>query len=40
MQKKNPDFEWINVDDAGHAIHVEKPEIFGTIVSEFLSNSS
>ncbi|MCE4051251.1 2-succinyl-6-hydroxy-2,4-cyclohexadiene-1-carboxylate synthase [Bacillus sp. Au-Bac7] len=40
MQKQNENFEWINVDDAGHAIHVEKPEIFGTIVSEFLSNSS
>ncbi|MBP2243027.1 2-succinyl-6-hydroxy-2,4-cyclohexadiene-1-carboxylate synthase [Cytobacillus eiseniae] len=26
------------VFDCGHAIHVEKPKIFGTIVNEFLSN--
>ena len=40
MQEKGNCMEWINVKDAGHAIHVEKPKIFGTIVSEFLSNSS
>lgn len=28
----------ITISDCGHAIHVEKPKIFGTIVSEFLSN--
>jgi 2-succinyl-6-hydroxy-2,4-cyclohexadiene-1-carboxylate synthase len=27
------------VENAGHAIHVEQPEKFGTIVSEFLSNT-
>lgn len=31
--------KWINVEEAGHAIHVEKSEKFGTIVSRFLSNS-
>ncbi|MBU8879862.1 2-succinyl-6-hydroxy-2,4-cyclohexadiene-1-carboxylate synthase [Bacillus sp. FJAT-29790] len=30
--------EWVSITDCGHAIHVENPEIFGTIVSEFLSN--
>ncbi len=29
--------EWVKVDGAGHAIHVEKPEMFGTIVSGFLT---
>ncbi len=28
----------ITISECGHAIHVEKPKIFGTIVSEFLSN--
>ena len=27
----------VSISDCGHAIHVEKPEIFGTIVSEFLT---
>ncbi|MBS4191801.1 2-succinyl-6-hydroxy-2,4-cyclohexadiene-1-carboxylate synthase [Bacillus sp. FJAT-49705] len=38
MQKKVKYAKSITVDDCGHAIHVEKPEIFGTIVSEFLSH--
>ncbi|MFT8319778.1 MAG: 2-succinyl-6-hydroxy-2,4-cyclohexadiene-1-carboxylate synthase [Bacillus sp. (in: firmicutes)] len=38
MVNKNTGFTWKMVEDAGHAIHVEKPEIFGTIVSGFLSN--
>lgn len=29
--------EWVNIHDCGHAIHVEEPEKFGTIVSRFLS---
>ncbi|WP_445489318.1 2-succinyl-6-hydroxy-2,4-cyclohexadiene-1-carboxylate synthase [Niallia sp. 03133] len=36
MTKKNGEFQWQLVEEAGHAIHVEKPEIFGTIVSGFL----
>lgn len=31
-----PNGKWVSVEDAGHAIHVEKREMFGTIVSEFL----
>lgn len=31
---------WINIDGCGHAIHVEQPEKFGTIVSGFLSNKT
>ena len=30
--------KWIAVENTGHAIHVEEPEKFGTIVSDFLSN--
>lgn len=32
-----PNAEIIQMDDCGHAIHVEQPEKFGTIVKEFLS---
>ncbi|WP_141433730.1 2-succinyl-6-hydroxy-2,4-cyclohexadiene-1-carboxylate synthase [Bacillus sp. 03113] len=28
--------QWITVEDCGHAIHVEEPKKFGTIISEFL----
>ena len=38
MTKKLKNSKWISIDDCGHAIHVEKSEIFGTIVSGFLSN--
>lgn len=31
---------WVNIDGCGHAIHVEQPEKFGTIVSGFLSNKT
>ncbi len=31
--------EWLKVENCGHAIHVENPDIFGTIVKRFLSNS-
>ncbi|WP_264803612.1 2-succinyl-6-hydroxy-2,4-cyclohexadiene-1-carboxylate synthase [Cytobacillus sp. NCCP-133] len=37
MSKVLPNCQWESVQGAGHAIHVEKPEIFGTIVSGFLS---
>ncbi|WP_042460798.1 2-succinyl-6-hydroxy-2,4-cyclohexadiene-1-carboxylate synthase [Neobacillus dielmonensis] len=32
--------KWITVENAGHAIHVEEPEFFGTIISDFLSNKT
>ncbi|MCM2982802.1 2-succinyl-6-hydroxy-2,4-cyclohexadiene-1-carboxylate synthase [Niallia circulans] len=32
----NKKIKHLTINDAGHAIHVEKPEIFGTIVLEFL----
>ncbi|WP_102274156.1 2-succinyl-6-hydroxy-2,4-cyclohexadiene-1-carboxylate synthase [Cytobacillus massiliigabonensis] len=38
MQGKMKHARRITISDCGHAIHVEKPKIFGTIVSEFLSN--
>ncbi|SFB18472.1 MULTISPECIES: 2-succinyl-6-hydroxy-2,4-cyclohexadiene-1-carboxylate synthase [unclassified Bacillus (in: firmicutes)] len=31
--------DWQVIEDCGHINHVEKSEIFGTIVSEFLSNT-
>jgi 2-succinyl-6-hydroxy-2,4-cyclohexadiene-1-carboxylate synthase len=31
---------WVVIDDSGHAIHVEEPEKFGTIVSDFLSSEN
>ncbi|MDP4163726.1 MAG: 2-succinyl-6-hydroxy-2,4-cyclohexadiene-1-carboxylate synthase [Bacillota bacterium] len=39
MQKKLKRADWICVEGSGHAIHVEKSEKFGTIVSEFLLNT-
>jgi 2-succinyl-6-hydroxy-2,4-cyclohexadiene-1-carboxylate synthase len=36
MNEKIPNAEICLIKGAGHAIHVEKPEKFGTIVSEFL----
>jgi 2-succinyl-6-hydroxy-2,4-cyclohexadiene-1-carboxylate synthase len=40
MQKKLQKGKIYKVDGCGHAIHVEQSEKFGTIVSEFLSNTS
>ena len=37
MAKVLKNSQWVSITDCGHAIHVEKPEIFGTIVSEFLT---
>lgn len=37
MVKKVKNSDWVNVDGCGHAIHVEQPEKFGTIVNGFLS---
>jgi 2-succinyl-6-hydroxy-2,4-cyclohexadiene-1-carboxylate synthase len=34
-----PKASHVSINDCGHAIHVEEPEKFGTIVSEFLSNT-
>ncbi|KAB2329023.1 2-succinyl-6-hydroxy-2,4-cyclohexadiene-1-carboxylate synthase [Bacillus mesophilum] len=36
MTASLPNCEWQTVKNCGHAIHVEKPEKFGTIVEEFL----
>lgn len=35
-----PNARFLSIKNAGHAIHVEEPEKFGTIVSGFLSNES
>ncbi|NEU32580.1 2-succinyl-6-hydroxy-2,4-cyclohexadiene-1-carboxylate synthase [bacterium LRH843] len=37
MEKEIERSRWISVENGGHAIHVEKPEMFGTIVSKYLS---
>ncbi|MBA2175794.1 2-succinyl-6-hydroxy-2,4-cyclohexadiene-1-carboxylate synthase [Halobacillus locisalis] len=36
MEQKLRQVEWIEVDDAGHAIHLEKPRIFAKIVDTFM----
>ncbi|WP_042222746.1 2-succinyl-6-hydroxy-2,4-cyclohexadiene-1-carboxylate synthase [Oceanobacillus manasiensis] len=36
MHESLPQSDFRIVEDAGHAIHVEQPEIFGNIVDEFL----
>ncbi|KKK36210.1 esterase [Mesobacillus campisalis] len=38
MAASIPHAEYRCIEEAGHAIHVEEPEKFGTIVSRFLSN--
>lgn len=38
MLSKLPNAKFLSIKKAGHAIHVEEPEKFGTIVSGFLSN--
>ncbi|MBY0122862.1 2-succinyl-6-hydroxy-2,4-cyclohexadiene-1-carboxylate synthase [Bacillus sp. S/N-304-OC-R1] len=40
MIKKLKNSKWITIEDCGHAIHVENPKIFGTIVNEFLSQEN
>lgn len=37
MYKRIKQVEWTTIEKSGHAIHVEQPEKFGTIVSRFLS---
>lgn len=39
MQKMMRNAEWIVIKNAGHAIHVEEAEKFGTIVSDFVELS-
>lgn len=39
MASKLPNAKHLSIIDCGHAIHVEEREKFGTIVSEFLSNT-
>ncbi|MBO1582341.1 2-succinyl-6-hydroxy-2,4-cyclohexadiene-1-carboxylate synthase [Bacillus sp. XF8] len=36
MQKRIPHAKFVKIDGAGHAIHVEQPQKFGTIVEGFL----
>lgn len=36
---KLPNAKHLSIKDCGHALHVEEPKKFGTIVSEFLSNT-
>ncbi|MFC5774758.1 2-succinyl-6-hydroxy-2,4-cyclohexadiene-1-carboxylate synthase [Ectobacillus antri] len=38
MKEKLPDAQFVQISDAGHAIHVEQPEKFDTIVREFLQS--
>lgn len=40
MRERLENSQWVNVEDCGHAIHVENCEKFGTIVSRFLSSGS
>jgi 2-succinyl-6-hydroxy-2,4-cyclohexadiene-1-carboxylate synthase len=37
MMKELKNSSWVVFEGSGHAIHVEEPEKFGTIVSDFLS---
>ncbi|PGY05478.1 2-succinyl-6-hydroxy-2,4-cyclohexadiene-1-carboxylate synthase [Bacillus sp. AFS031507] len=37
MMKELKNSSWVVIEGSGHAIHVEEPEKFGTIVSDFLS---
>jgi 2-succinyl-6-hydroxy-2,4-cyclohexadiene-1-carboxylate synthase len=37
MMKELKNSFWVVIEGSGHAIHVEEPEKFGTIVSDFLS---
>jgi 2-succinyl-6-hydroxy-2,4-cyclohexadiene-1-carboxylate synthase len=37
MKNKLKNCTWMVIEECGHAIHVEEPEKFGTIVSDFLS---
>lgn len=39
MMKELKNSSWIVIKGTGHAIHVEEPEKFGTIVSDFLSKN-
>lgn len=32
-----PNGSWQNIPNAGHAVHLEEPEIFATVLSDFLS---
>jgi 2-succinyl-6-hydroxy-2,4-cyclohexadiene-1-carboxylate synthase len=40
MMKELKNSSWVIIENSGHAIHVEEPEKFGTIVSDFLSKES
>ncbi|MGM0853639.1 MAG: 2-succinyl-6-hydroxy-2,4-cyclohexadiene-1-carboxylate synthase [Bacillota bacterium] len=36
MKRLNPDFQIITISNTGHAIHVEEPRKFGTIIEDLL----
>lgn len=36
MKKLNPDFQIMTISNTGHAIHVEEPRKFGTIIEDLL----
>jgi 2-succinyl-6-hydroxy-2,4-cyclohexadiene-1-carboxylate synthase len=38
MNKLIPNCQWIKIENAGHAIHVERAKIFGKIIVGYLSN--
>lgn len=40
MMRRIKKCDWIEVEGSGHAIHVENPDKFGTIMKRFLSNSN
>jgi len=40
MKREIPRAEWLIVNHAGHAVHVEHPEIVGPRVLDFLSRSN
>ncbi|PKR84391.1 2-succinyl-6-hydroxy-2,4-cyclohexadiene-1-carboxylate synthase [Heyndrickxia camelliae] len=39
MKNKMPHAKWVTIPNVGHAIHVESPRKFGTIVREFLTEA-
>ncbi|MGV3463929.1 MAG: 2-succinyl-6-hydroxy-2,4-cyclohexadiene-1-carboxylate synthase [Heyndrickxia sp.] len=39
MKNRMPHAEWVTIPSVGHAIHVESPKKFGTIVREFLAKT-
>jgi pimeloyl-ACP methyl ester carboxylesterase len=40
MKREIPDAEWLIVNNSGHAVHAEHPEIVGPRIVEFLLRHS